>query len=310
MVAGTGTPMSASHQGQTIAIPKGVAVQIPIGPDGITLINEGTDTITLGTDEHFANSTVNFAAGASLPWPSGGVLWAIDPLSATTVIVIQGTYNYWNPATTPVPTGPTPLFNQVTGPALINADITLTPGIKTILCLIPGNAQGGQLVCFGGNGGFTYYGIGPGLTSAYGYLQTSTGSSLIVFPVNTAIDSRLFFTASGPAGGNFLLVYGDTESYDESKFYTGAARHAETGVVGNTQLAVGPLRMLTGQTATTSGNAVLTVNNFTACRADAGGGLPANAELTYPDNTIVPFGQPVSATIVTSGIVGITYAYP
>lgn len=126
-------PISSYNQGTTYALRPNVGIQIPIGPNGITMISESGSPITLGTDEGFSNPTVTLPSAASLPWPSGGVLFARSTVAAT-MIVIQGMANYYNPAVFPSPPV-APLLIDTFVNNQNTQNFTITPTIANIRTL-------------------------------------------------------------------------------------------------------------------------------------------------------------------------------
>lgn len=314
MVVSAG-PSSSSAQGQTVSIPANQPTQIPLSGDGVTVINEGGTAVTLGTDAYLAQSTVNLPAGASLPWKfsAGGVLYAYSPV-ATTIVVMQGLFNYYNPNVLAASTAPTSLFTQkLTFPTTsLNAYVAIPNNVRTLVLqglYAPGTTFNPLLVqVIGQTTGLFYYNQHPYLIANIG-----NGGFLVVVPFSSTIDNEVEITLSFiTAGAVTLNVYGDTAEYTESIYYNGQTQQSETSqnAIGTYTLVTGPARLLRGDFAPGSNNAQ--VNLIPAATAGPATKL-FPGDFTFPPNTIILTGGSLQMQNITApgfATLCCTWAYP
>lgn len=100
--------------GISITLNPNAPIQVPVGSDGITIINQGGTAITLGTDDKFSNPTIPLAGGASLPWSPtkrGSVCYAVSTVAGS-ITVMSGLFNYYNPNVQNTVQAPQSIFNQ------------------------------------------------------------------------------------------------------------------------------------------------------------------------------------------------------
>jgi hypothetical protein len=323
---------SSSQQGQTVTLSPNIPVQIQVPKDGVTLISESNSIITLGSDAYFAQNTVNLPAGASLPWPPGGVLYAVSTV-ATTLIVMQGLFNYWNPATIPTLPGANEVFGQsvtLNGIGAAFEQITVPTSARTLLIAIAGTpgATNPLLTSVSVQGVTSNYfyrvASPPYLQNVSPFVGHNTNYFLVV-PINGAIDQQYNINVSGgiaQAGTvlNPFTIFYDASSFQENIFYNGTMLSTGNTVasVGSVPLLTGPARLLECSVEAISPGVVatLSINGTQVKRADstAGSTVPFTASGTFPDNTIMPAQS--ALTLAAAGAAGlfaggsINYAYP
>ena len=198
---------------------------------------------------------------------------------------------------------------------LVNQQVTIPAGIRTLLIFIQSNP--GALTCtgvsvVGATSSMIYYNQPPYLPGNIG----TAPSYLVVVPVAPAIDPvvTVVFSFVTAAWQGTIEIGGDSAIYDESVFYNGTAKTIATVAVGATTLLTGPARLLScyaGCGAAAGSSSLVRVNGAVAVEAANGAGaFPQNVPLTFPDDTILQAGATVTATITTSGVGSVVYAYP
>jgi hypothetical protein len=301
---------------------------------GVTLISESPDTISLGTDEYFTQGTVNLGPGSSLPWPGGDVLWALSFIDAS-LIVMQGTYNFYNPVITTIDntgvivegTYPSILGNvgintPPVGPDVQTVVIDIVPVLNGVLTgPVTVTAEGSFPLTFNS---YQYY-------NAWPYLQLETynptPSYRIIVPVIgpdiTLNDINSLFIVIPSTTDWTIRIIGDTQAYKESRFYNGPNTTAYKGttVAGAYVLATGPCRLLQIQCNVTGAGA--SNGGITHDEAGVGAQYLTNLvtvgagsltdSMTFPDYGLkIPLGDFVSLYNVNGTTVNgsATTAYP
>jgi hypothetical protein len=331
-IAATAGPVpgaSNSSQGSTVTLSPNVPTQIQVDKAGVTLINESGAIITLGSDAYFAQDTVNLPVGASLPWPPGGVLYAMS-VPGGSLVVMQGLYNYWNPATTPTPAGANTLFNGVVNLSGIgngNTTVTLPSNAKTLLITIPAQnaGTGNELLTdckvIGLQSTYAYRGAAPsgsgGACPPYLRFKSSFAgtltSYLMVVPVMPLLDTQVSVQFSGVASFalNVEIAY-DTSQYKEDTFYNGVAQSSSSSV-NNAVLVNGPARILALSMSTNGASADAIFDSITGASWLYGNnpaGTTASYAETFPPNSILPAGHNLTLSSVGNAIGVAAFAYP
>lgn len=139
------------------------------------------------------------------------------------------------------------------------------------------------------------------------YLTNGLKNYLCVVPVVAALDTTYEVTLTCAAGAVYTVtITEDTAQYDESVFYNGVAQSASSATNG-ALLAEGPCRLLTA-TASCTGTTGVTLNGNSGSVLFA---FQGNQALTFPPNTIIPAGVPLTCSGVTNSFqVSLTFAYP
>lgn len=300
-------------QPQQINLSPNVGAQLPVYTKGITIVNQTSNVVTLSSDSNFG-SPVFLPAGASLPWTTGTVVWAMSP-KAGQLLVLPEAYNYYNPNVIPQPVVPTPLLGPVGVTNAANIHVPLTSGLRTLILELFNFGGAGDSVTtvevIGDNSGIFYYAQAP-----YLHNFNANQSYTIVVPILANIDATIdvvVFTGSAPNVFQ-LSVFGDTSIYDESVLYNGPTRTLTVSLAAaaTTQLLTGPNRLLTLETHT-SGNLSSTISLFppvsegTLLIADN-----THATLTLPPNYLLYPGNILHANQFGAGASEFTatFAYP
>jgi hypothetical protein len=311
-----------------------VPQQVPIAPNGSTLINTSPINITLSTDSipNPANSFQLAGNGASLPMPVGP-LWASTPqtfLGLANLLVIPGMFNIFNPnvlsevaptavlfdAVLALPSTAIPPLNWGAAASLTEFPggvIPILPQTHTLLiscnAIIPATAI---LTVTGAQSNYPYY------NNPF-YLQGGF-TGLAVVPVNPGIDQGVVvtlaaFKAGPPPALATCQVVGDSNEYEESIFYNGEMQAKSTSIANGTRtLITGPARLLTVAVGSqgTAGQV-----NMGIAPGDtflfSGGLTNTPGPLTLPDNTILPVGTNLTITsfaAATTAVGTCSFAYP
>lgn len=190
---------------------------------------------------------------------------------------------------------------QLSGAGAGNQSINLTAGIRTLIVSTTNPAA--TLTVTGNQSGLQYYNSTP-------YLPDGN----VVIPIVGSLDSSVNVNITGGAANGLASVVGDVAQYPESTFYNGPVVPVANNTSGTVNLAVGPVRLLTGSISLAGAaaplGAALEINGVPVLDVQAIGQIVA---LTFGANTIVPRGQDVSLVCsnAASQLIGeITYAYP
>lgn len=238
-VAGGG-PTDISSQPQPILLQANVPTQVPIKSGGITLVNQGSTAVQLCSDQNFT-VPVLLGPGVSMPWTTGTTVWALSS-SNSDLLVLPEAYNYYNPAVATSAANPEALIEPFTATNLaVNVPFTVPLNSDTrtiavdIQTLTPVNLT---LSVLGFNSAQDY------LTSSGWYLRT-VGGYIKYIKVDPTVDSSVTVTLIPSAATTWTTtIYGDTDSYDDSRFFTngGVLNPVTTNAVST--MFTGPCRLL------------------------------------------------------------------
>ncbi len=311
-----------SLQPTAIIVQANTPIQVPVKGGGITIVNSLGQSILLCSDQNFTVPVI-VKSGVSMPWTTGTTVWVRSPVDGT-ITVLPKAYNYYDPNVIPVPASPSPLFS-LSEIAAGGQAYTVPINSSTRTLIIELRPPGGttpavSLQVTGVNSGQTY------LVNTAPYLYFNSVAVYNV-KVNPAVDTAVFVDPTFPTGPNSLSVFGDTDSYDDSRFYNGH-KQVQYGLVtvgGSTAFLNGPCRLLTSEVESISQGAVA-LGYFSESpsgniihRAQAGVAAAGAADSvktsikSYPDFTIIPFGYQIildhgGGAATVAGI--IEYAYP
>ena len=112
-------PTIPTGTGQPLTVPVGTAVQVPISPQGVTVINTGVVTVYLSPVEPFTNTPIPISPNGALPWAGNSTLYAqVNGTTPGSLYVVAGVSSYNPGGSTP---GSTPGNNIITVGASVAA---------------------------------------------------------------------------------------------------------------------------------------------------------------------------------------------
>lgn len=305
-----------SEQPVLVNLQANVAQQIPtLGQNGkgVQLINQNGFALSLCSDENFTVPVV-LDVGVSMPWTTGTTVWVLSP-EVGQLLVLSNPYNYYNPNVAVTPAHADILLGPVLSTAGTSVlTVPLTQGIRTLV--IGAESTGGGVAPLAGGLvqvtgvqsqfiyclkpfylGSTYY---PGFSADLAYLM--------VVPIASSVDTeiQIFIVGPGSAGEYSFNVYGDTDLYDESIFYTGTPTATSSNTAST--LVNGPCRLLSAEVFSTS-TAAAAIKLGSGTLIETSGAADQPVAISLPDDTIVPAGTLITLA-GTNPFGAVSTAYP
>ena len=244
--------------------------------------------------------------------------------------VLIGTIAYGtSPPVTPVPTaaavqasltGAIDAFTQAAPPGVLFGPFTngVSFGIDavvplaanthtlTILATTGSSVAGATIKVVGNQSGEVYRPLLPP------YLVAGFNQEAVV-NVNPAIDSSVTVSVPAIMGASWTMtVYGDSDIFPESTFYTGSPKFLSTAAT-STFLSSFNCRLLSAQvsSAAASSTAQLTIGGTGVLRVDTPStAYPVSESFDWGPEGLQLFNATLGASITGSGFVAIAYAYP
>lgn len=332
-------PTDNSLQPQTIRLPIGVPIQLPVHSldtgNGITIINQGDSTISLCSNQNFTDP-VYLEPGVSIPWQTYGTCWALttDP-DNDSLLVLPDTYNYYNPSDVAIAqiNQGIPKVIYPTTPASGNANlghfyggITPLPGQRTLIFSISWtispvvNFVFPTLIVSGDQSNIIYYNQVPYLGETTQTLYVKNFTATVIFPIignlDTSFTAELINTGYAGLATSSLSVEGDIAQYVESVFYNDQATTtvASLAAAGSVIIVSGPVRLLSVSVRSGTSTA-LGIVGANAAELISTQGLPTgqtSTSLSFPPNTLISAGITIFLSqFGAGGTTGTaTYAYP
>lgn len=318
VIASNASIQPGSPQPLTVNLFANSPIQLPIlNPTGVTIINDTSQTLTLGTEPTFTQNPVSLKSSAVLPWPTATTIWAVSSVNGS-ITILPGLHNYYDPNVISTPAQstqildvalPSPILNEVV--ALPSSTVSLFISVRDTTApftTVP------TLSVQGTNTGFPYFGIG---STQNPYLRSGIGGPYTYFwivQVDSTADPTVTISAAGNIADNLQLqVFASPNKISESDFYSSSQTLTVTNALlapGSVTIITGPARILTVELeAVTAPTAIgqVTLGQYISLAP-----TEHSARLSLPDGTIqrVGFNLTLTSSLSTAVATLVSTTYP